>query len=77
MASFVSSNLSHEITGSFVVFKLDAKLRFEAKEIGHRWLFQIEFKEQDPLKDDAPSGTISFPPRKRSTSLSRRNSPPT
>jgi hypothetical protein len=55
MASFVSSNLSHEVTGGFVVFTLDAKLRFEAKEIGHRWLFQIEFKEQDPLKDDALS----------------------
>ncbi|UCF21401.1 MAG: hypothetical protein JSU87_08470 [Gemmatimonadota bacterium] len=52
MANFVSANLSHEISGSFVVFTLDAKLRFEPKEVGHRWLFQIEFREQDPMKDD-------------------------
>ncbi len=52
MASFVSANLSHELTGSFVVFKLDAKLRFETAEVGHRWLFQIEFMEADPMKDD-------------------------
>ncbi|UCC48088.1 MAG: hypothetical protein JSV41_11500 [Gemmatimonadota bacterium] len=52
MASFVSANLNHEISGNFVVFQLDAKLRFEPKEVGHRWLFQIEFMEQDPVKDD-------------------------
>jgi|GEM_PF-2607844 hypothetical protein len=52
MASFVSANLDHEISGKFVVFQLDAKLRFEPKEVGHRWLFQIEFREQDPVKDD-------------------------
>jgi hypothetical protein len=55
MANFVSASLSHEISGSFVVFTLDAKLRFEPKEVGHRWLFQIEFREQDPLKDDVLS----------------------
>ncbi len=52
MASFVSANLDHEIAGGFVVFKLDAKLRFESNEVGHRWLFQIEFMEADPVKDD-------------------------
>jgi hypothetical protein len=52
MASFVSANLNHGISGNFVVFRLDAKLRFEPKEVGHRWLFQIEFMEQDPVKDD-------------------------
>ncbi len=35
-----------------MVFKLDAKLRFEPKEVGHRWLFQIEFMEEDPVSDD-------------------------
>ncbi len=52
MASFVSANLDHEVSGNFVVFKLDAKLRFEPNEVGHRWLFQYEFMEQDPLRDD-------------------------
>lgn len=52
MASFVSTNLGHELSGGFVVFKLDAKLKFEAKEVGHRWLIQIEFMEQDPVSDD-------------------------
>jgi hypothetical protein len=52
MASFMSANLDHELTGNFVVFKLDAKLRFESKEVGHRWLFQIEFMEEDPVSDD-------------------------
>lgn len=52
MASFVSANLDHEVSGKFVVFRLDAKLRFEPNEVGHKWLFQYEFKEQDPLKDD-------------------------
>jgi hypothetical protein len=52
MASFVSANLGHELSGNFVVFKLDAKLRFESKEVGHRWLFQIKFMEEDPMSDD-------------------------
>ncbi len=52
MASFVSANLDHELKGGFVVFKVDAKLRFESNEVGHRWLFQIEFMEADPVKDD-------------------------
>lgn len=52
MASFVSTNLGHEISGGFVLFTLDAKLRFEEKEVGHRWLFQIEFREHDPMSDD-------------------------
>lgn len=55
MASFVSANLGHEVSGNFVVFKLDAKLRFEPNEVGHRWLFQIEFMEEDPLSDDVLS----------------------
>jgi len=52
MASFMSANLGHELKGNFVTFKLDAKLRFEPKEVGHRWLFQIEFMEEDPVSDD-------------------------
>lgn len=52
MASFVSANLSHEISGNFVQFKIDAKVHFEEKEVGHRWLFQIELMEKDPLADD-------------------------
>jgi hypothetical protein len=52
MASFISANLDHELTGGFVVFKLEAKLRFAPDEVGHRWLFQIEFMEQDPVSDD-------------------------
>jgi len=52
MASFVSANLDHELSGNFVVFKLDTKIRFEPKEVGHRWLVQIEFMEEDPVKDD-------------------------
>jgi hypothetical protein len=52
MASFVSANLDHEMSGNFVIFKLDTKIRFEPKEIGHRWLVQIEFMEEDPVKDD-------------------------
>jgi hypothetical protein len=52
MASFVSANLSHELSGSFVVFTLEAKLRFEPKEVGHKWLLQIEFMEEDTVADD-------------------------
>jgi len=52
MASFMSASLDHDLKGGFVTFKLDAKLRFEAKEVGHRWLFQIEFMEEDPVSDD-------------------------
>lgn len=52
MANFVSANLDHEMSGNFVIFKLDTKIRFEPKEIGHRWLVQIEFMEEDPVKDD-------------------------
>jgi len=52
MASFMSANLGHELKGNFVTFTLDAKLRFEPKEVGHRWLFQIEFMEEDPVSDD-------------------------
>jgi hypothetical protein len=52
MASFVSANLDHELSAGFVVFKLDAKLRFAPSEVGHKWLFQIEFMEEDPVSDD-------------------------
>ncbi len=52
MASFVSANLSHEITGGFVKFTIEAKIHFEELEVGHRWLFQIELMEEDPLSDD-------------------------
>jgi hypothetical protein len=52
MASFVAANLDHEVKGGFVVFKLDTKLRFESNEVNHKWLFQIEFMEADPVKDD-------------------------
>ncbi len=52
MASFVSANLSHELSGKFVTFTVDAKVHFEEQEVGHRWLFQIELMEEDPLADD-------------------------
>ncbi len=52
MASFVSANLSHAIEGGFVQFQIDAKVRFEQEEVGHRWLFQIDFFEEDPVADD-------------------------
>jgi len=52
MASFVTANLGHEVKSGFVVFKLDAKLRFESNELNHKWLFQIEFMEADPVRDD-------------------------
>lgn len=55
MASFVAANLDHEVKGGFVVFKLDTKLRFESNEVNHKWLFQIEFMEADPVKDDVLS----------------------
>jgi hypothetical protein len=52
MASFESAKLDHELMDKFVLFKLSMKLRFEPREVGNRWLLQIEFREQDPLKDD-------------------------
>jgi hypothetical protein len=52
MASFISANLDHELSGEFVIFKLEAKIRFEEKEVGHRWLFQYEFMEEDTVSDD-------------------------
>ncbi len=52
MASFESANLSHELSGGFVVFKVDAKIRFEPHELGHQWLFQIELMEEDVVSDD-------------------------
>ncbi len=55
MASFVSANLSHELTGGMVAFTLTTKIRFESLEVGHRWLLQYEFKEEDPLVDDTIS----------------------
>lgn len=52
MANFVTANLGHEISGGFVNFRLDTRLRFEPEEVGHRWLFQVRFMEEDPLADD-------------------------
>ena len=52
MASFVSANLGHELTGGMVTFKLDMKVRFEPHEVGHRWLVQYEYMEEDPVSDD-------------------------
>ena len=53
MASFLSSNLSHEIEGGFVTFTVGAKVQFQPHELNHRWLFQIEFMEEDPVADDS------------------------
>lgn len=52
MASFVSANLSHELTEHFVKFTLTTVIRFEPKEVGHRWLLQYQFMEEDPMADD-------------------------
>lgn len=52
MASFVSANLSHELSEHFVTFKLDAVIRFAPQEVGHRWLLQYQFMEEDPMSDD-------------------------
>ncbi len=52
MATFISTNLDHEIKGKFVEFQLGIKAHLEPKEVNHRWLLQIEFWEKDPLKDD-------------------------
>ncbi|NIR42494.1 MAG: hypothetical protein GWN99_01210 [Gemmatimonadetes bacterium] len=52
MASFVSANLSHELSENFVTFKLTTVIRFEPKEVGHRWLLQYQFMEEDPMADD-------------------------
>ncbi len=52
MANFVTANLGHEIAGGYVNFKVDAKLRFDPKEVGHRWLFQVRFLEEDVVSDD-------------------------
>lgn len=52
MASFVSAQLDHEVKERFVEFRLDMKLRFEPEEVGSRWLLQLEFREEDPVKDD-------------------------
>jgi hypothetical protein len=52
MASIESANLDHELVDNFVLFKLGAKLRFEAEELGNTWLLQFEFWEKDPIKDD-------------------------
>ncbi|HSG82077.1 MAG TPA: hypothetical protein VLC48_07500 [Gemmatimonadota bacterium] len=52
MASFVSANLSHELSGQFVTFTLSTVIRFEPKEVGHRWLLQYQFMEEDAVSDD-------------------------
>lgn len=52
MASFVSANLTHELSENFVTFKLTTVIRFEPKEVGHRWLLQYQFMEEDPMADD-------------------------
>ena len=52
MARFESAHLDHEIQDKFVMFTLGMKLHFEPEEVGNRWLLQIEFREQDPVKDD-------------------------
>jgi hypothetical protein len=52
MASFASAKLDHELLDKFVTFKVGMKLNFDPNEIGHPWLVQIEFWEQDPFKDD-------------------------
>ena len=52
MASFVSANLSHELSGGMVAFTLEMRIRFESHEVGHRWLLQYEYMEEDPLSDD-------------------------
>ena len=52
MSSFESVKLDHELLDKFVMFKVGMKLHFQPKEVGHPWLLQIEFWEQDVLKDD-------------------------
>jgi hypothetical protein len=52
MAQFLSASLAHSLSGSNVLFRVDARIRFQAHELNTWWFFSMTFKEEDTFFDD-------------------------
>jgi hypothetical protein len=52
MAEFQSVVLSNSTSGSNVLFKVDAQIKFQTHELNTRWFLDIDFKEWDRMSRD-------------------------
>jgi hypothetical protein len=52
MAAFQSASLSHALSGSNVLFRVDARIRFQPHELNTAWFLSMTFKEEDTFSDD-------------------------
>lgn len=52
MAAFLSASLSHSTSGSNVLFRVDARVRFQPHELNSWWFMSMSFKEEDTFRDD-------------------------
>ena len=52
MVEFVEQTLSHSINGPYVMFTIEAKLKFTQQELGAKWRLETTFLEQDRFTPD-------------------------
>jgi len=52
MAEFLSASLSHSISDDDVLFRVDARIRFQPHELNTHWFLSMTFKEDDTFSDD-------------------------
>jgi hypothetical protein len=52
MADFQSSSLSHSISGNYVLFRVDARIKFQPHELNTHWFLDMRFVEDDRFADD-------------------------
>jgi hypothetical protein len=52
MAAFLSASLSHSLTQDRVLFRVDARIRFQPHELNTTWFLEMQFMEEDTVFDD-------------------------
>lgn len=52
MATFLSASLSHSLTQHRVLFRVDARVRFQPHELNTMWFLEMQFMEEDSVFDD-------------------------
>ena len=52
MAEFVTASLTHSRSGNRVLFRVDARIKFDPHEQGTHWFLAMTFMEDDTFADD-------------------------
>lgn len=52
MAEFVTASLSHSLSDDRVLFRVDARIRFQPHELNTAWFLSMQFMEEDTVFND-------------------------